>query len=91
MYAKKIDDMLILSSSTFKDHQDKLGKVLQHLQNKSLRINAAKSTFDTDDIEYLGYTLTRDGIKPQVEKMSDILALQPPSKIKQLCQVLGNI
>ena len=29
-----IDDLLILSSSTFEDHLDKLGKVLQRLQEK---------------------------------------------------------
>ena len=69
-----IDDLLILSISTFEDHLDKLGQVLQHLQEKGLRIIAPKSTFATDKIEYLGYTLTRDGIKPQTEKLSAILA-----------------
>ena len=86
-----IDDLLILSCSTFEDHLDKLGKVLQRLQDKGLRINFAKSTFATDEIEYLGYTLTRDGIKPQAEKVSVILALQPPSNVKQLRRVLGII
>ena len=86
-----IDDLLILSCSTFKDHLDKLGKVLQRLQDKGLRINAPKSTFATDEIEYLGYTLTRDGIKPQAEKVSVILALQPQSNVKQLRRVLGII
>ena len=86
-----IDDLLILSCSTFEDHLDKLGKVLQRLQDKGLRINVSKSMFATDEIEYLGYTLTRDGIKPQAEKVSVILALQPPSNVKQLRRVLGII
>ena len=77
-----IDDLLILSSSTFEDHLDKLGKVLQHLQDKGLCINTPKSTFATDEIEYLGYTLTCDGIKPQVEKVSTIIVLQPPLNVK---------
>ena len=37
-----LDDLLILSSATFEDHLDKLGQVLQGLQEKSLRINAPK-------------------------------------------------
>ena len=86
-----IDDLLILSKGTFEDHLDKLDKVLRRLQDKRLRINAPKSTFATDEIEYLGYTLTRDGIKPQQEKVSAILALQPPSNVKQLRRVLGII
>ena len=39
-----LDDLLIISSSTFEDHLDKLGKVLQHLQDRGLRINTPKST-----------------------------------------------
>ena len=35
--------------------------------------------------------MTRDGIKPQTEKVSAILALQPPSDVKQLRRVLGII
>ena len=82
---------MILSSSIFEDHLDRLGRVLQRLQDKGLRINAPESTFATDKIEYLGYTLTHDGIKPQVKKISAYLALQPPSNVEQLCRVLGII
>ena len=70
-----LDDLLVLSSSTFEYHLDKLGQVLQRLQEKGLRINTPKSTATTDEIEYLGYTLTRDGIKPQTKKVAAILAL----------------
>ena len=37
-----IDDLLIISYSTYEDHLDKLGKVLQRLQERGLRINAPK-------------------------------------------------
>ena len=37
------------------------------------------------------YTLTQDGIKPQEQKVSAILALQPPSNVKQLRRLLGII
>ena len=79
-----LDDLFILSSLTFEDHLDKLGKVLPCLKDKGFRIKILESTLATDKIEYLGYTLTHDGIKPQVEKISAILALQPTLNIKQL-------
>ena len=79
-----LDDLLVLSSDMFEDQQDKLGQVLQRLQEKGLCINAPKSTFATNKTEYLRYTLTRDGIKPQTEKVAAILALQPLSNVKQL-------
>jgi hypothetical protein len=94
-----LDDLLIISCNTYEDHLDKLDKVLHRLQEKGLRINAPKPTFATDEIEYLGYTLTQDGgytltqdgIKPQEQKVSAILALQPPSNVKQLRRLLGII
>ena len=39
--------------------------VLTRLQDASLKINADKSKFCAHETEYLGYVLTRDGIKPQ--------------------------
>ena len=59
-----IDDLLIISCNTYEDHLDKLGKVLQRLQEKGLCINAPKSMFTTDKIECVGYTPTQCGTKP---------------------------
>ncbi len=54
-----------------------------------LKVNAEKSTFCTLDIEYLGYILTRDGIKPQSNKVQAILTIQPPTNVKELRDFLG--
>ena len=43
----------------------KIREVLGRLLNAGLRVNAAKSFFALPEIEYLGYILTREGIKPQ--------------------------
>ncbi len=48
-------------------------------------------TFCTLEIEYLGYVLTRDGIKPQSNKVQAILAIQPPTGVKQLRHFLGMV
>jgi hypothetical protein len=40
-----------------------------------LKVNVEKSTFCTLEIEYLGYILTRDGIKPKINKVQAILAI----------------
>jgi hypothetical protein len=42
-----------------------------------------KLTFCTLEIEYLGYILTRDGIKPQSNKVQAILMIQPPKVVKR--------
>jgi hypothetical protein len=50
-----------------------------------------KLTFCALEIEYLGYLLTRDGIKPQNNKVQAILAIKPPTGVRQLRHFLGMV
>jgi hypothetical protein len=51
----------------------------------------AKLFFCAQETKYLGYILTRDGIKPQPKKVQAILALNLPSNVKELQQFLGMV
>ncbi len=84
-----LDDLLCISRSSLEDHLEKLDKILRQLCNAGLKVNAKKLTFCTYEIGYLGYILTRDGIKPQRNKVQAILAIQPPKGVKQLKHFLG--
>ncbi len=48
-------------------------------------------TFCALEIEYLGYVLTRDSIKPQSNKVQAILAIKPPTGVRQLRHFLGMV
>jgi len=63
-----IDDLLVITRGTHEDHLEKLGEVLRRLREAGLKVNTAKLFFCTHKIEYLGYILTRGGIKPQQKK-----------------------
>ena len=86
-----LDDFLITSKDSLDDHLKKLREVLIKLREAWLKINANKSNFCTTETEYLGYTLTRKGIKPQTKKIESILALKPPAYVKELRQFLGMV
>jgi hypothetical protein len=86
-----IDNLLIITRGTLEDHLDKLREVLRRLHNAGLKVNAAKSFFCTHEIEYLGYILTREGIKPQPKKVQAILAVNPPNNVKELRHFLGMV
>ena len=86
-----IDDLLCISRESFDDHLDKLEEVLKRLRDAGLKVNADKSTFCALEIEYLGYVLSKDGIKPQSNKVQAILAIQPPKGVKQLRHFLGMV
>ncbi len=70
-------------------HLEKLEEVLRQLCDAGLKLNAEKLTFCTLEIEYLGYVLTRDGIKPQSTKVQAILVIKPPTGVRQLQHFLG--
>jgi hypothetical protein len=76
-----LDDLLCISKLSLKDHLEKLEEVLRQLRDAGLKINVAKLTFCTLEIEYLGYVLTRDGIKPQSNKVEAILAIKLPTGV----------
>ena len=69
-----LDDLLCISKGNLDDHLAKLQRVLIRLQNACLKVNAHKSCFCAVETEYLGYVLSRDGIKPQPNKVQAILA-----------------
>jgi hypothetical protein len=50
-----LDDLFILTNSSFKDHLLKLELVLARLSTAGMRVNISKSKFFAEQIEYLGY------------------------------------
>ena len=86
-----LDDLLVITKGTFDDHLVKIEAMLKRLKEARLRVNAPKCGFVLREIEYLGYLLTCEGIKPQPEKISAILAILPPKNVKELRSFLGVI
>ena len=87
-----LDDLLIISNGSFDDHLQQLDTVLHCMRLGGLKINVEKSAFFAPEIEYLGYLLTKEGIKPVLNKIQAVLVdLQPPSTLKQLRSLLGMI
>jgi hypothetical protein len=87
-----MDDLLIITRETLDEHLQKMETVLTRLRDNGLKVNAAKSSFFAHEIEYLGYILTRGGIKPQPKKVQAILTLlNPPNNVKELRHFLGMV
>ncbi len=86
-----MDDLLIIMRRTLDEHLQKMETELTRLRDAGLKVNAAKSSFCANEIEYLGYILTREGIKPQPKKVQAILMLNPPNNVKELRHFLGMV
>ena len=86
-----LDDLLILTNNHFQDHLTKLEMVLARLSTSGMRVNASKSKFFTEQIEYLGYWITRQGIQPVHNKVEAILNIKAPKTRKELRQFIGVV
>ena len=86
-----LDNVLVLTTGTWDDHLRKLDVVLHCIAKAGLKVNATKSAFGKTQIEYLGFFITRQGIKPVAKKVEAIHAIAPPTTRKQLQQFIGII
>jgi len=87
-----LDDLLVISTEKgFDKHLNKLEQVLDRLSEAGLKINAVKSFFGRTNLEYLGYNISRDGIRPSQSKVQVILQIDHPKTRKQLRRFIGMI
>jgi hypothetical protein len=64
-----------MTNSSFKDHLLELDILLTTLSTTGMRVNISKSKFFAEQIEYLGYWITRQGIQPIRNKVETIAIL----------------
>ena len=86
-----IDNLLIITRGSFKDHLEKLDAVLQKLEAAGLKVNANKCCFAAYELEYLGYWISRDGICPLSSKVLSIKNMARPKNRKALCSFIGMV
>jgi hypothetical protein len=88
-----LNDLLIISTEKDFDKQlEKLEKVLTRLSEACLKINAVKSFFRRTNLEYLGYNISREGMRPSHQKKVEaMLQIKPPTTRKQLRRFIGMV
>lgn len=86
-----IDDLLLLSKGSWTDHLERLEEVLKRLKEKNLKVNPLKSFFGIGEVEYLGYMISREGIKPQPKKVKAILSMQRPTTTTEVRRLVGMV
>ena len=84
-----IDDLLITTNGLLQDHLEKVEQVLKRLRKTGLKVNASKSKFCRAEVEYLGYLITREGIKPQAKKVQALHNMATPKTRRDLRKFLG--
>ena len=85
-----IDDILVASSS-HEQHLADLRQVLEALSKHNLRISVSKSTFAKDSVDFLGCSVSADGIKPLKSRTINITTFPSPTVFAELRRFLGMV
>ena len=67
-----IDDLLVITNDNFQKHLQHLEQVLIKLTEAGLKVNITKSGLVRSELKYLGFCITREGIKPLSKKVEVI-------------------
>lgn len=87
--AAYLDD-IIICGETKNEHDERLLKVLKILQELNVKINQSKSVLHVSSMDYLGYHISGEGVKPS-EKLKAIVAATAPTCTAELQSFLGMI
>ena len=87
-----IDDVLILTKdASFEKHLEQVRVVLSRMQKAGLRINADKSSFGINEVEYLGYIITKEGVRPDPKKIQGIMDMTRPTTSTEVRRLIGIV
>lgn len=83
-----IDDIIIFSK-TEEEHANHLGQVFLTLQNANMKVQMDKCEFYKKQVNFLGFTISENGVKTNQEKVKAISDFPIPKSLKELRSFLG--
>ena len=87
---KVIIDDLLLWGKDDAEHDARLKQVLTRARVVNFKFNAKKCKIK-QDVPYVGHVLSKDGLKPDPEKIRAVKEMKPPENAKELKTFLGFI
>jgi len=83
-----MDDILIYAK-TIEEHDRLVKEVLERLQKNRLAVSPEKCVWKTQEVEFLGYIIGREGIKMSKGKVEAVLSWEAPKSLKEVQSFLG--
>ena len=83
-----IDDLIIYSND-MEEHIKHIRLVFEKLAEFQLRLKVEKCEFATEEVAYLGHVISKNGVKPDPDKIRAIENFQRPRKVRDLRGWLG--
>ena len=83
-----MDDILIYAK-TEEEHDRLIKEVLTRLQQNGLAVAPEKCVWKTEEVEFLGYMIGREGIKMSMTKVEAVLSWKKPNSLTEVQSFLG--
>ena len=93
---KIADDILItgqgeIEGEADEDHDRNLKSLLARCMEQNIKLNKKKSTFKCDGVQFIGHSLTKEGLKPDLAKVRAILNVRKPDDIAAVHRLMGLV
>ena len=83
-----LDDVIIFST-TFEEHLDRLEAVFSRLKQHNLKLKPSKCEFFKAEVTYLGHVVLEEGIRTDPSKLEAVQKWPVPKTIKEVRSYLG--
>lgn len=83
-----IDDILVFSR-TLEEHLFHLELVLQHVIKTGLKLKPRKCVFSRQEVDYLGHTITPEGLKTSTRQVAAVDQFPTPTCVQNVRWFLG--
>ena len=83
-----IDDVIVYGN-TIEEHARRLGHVLERFERANLKLQPGKCVFAQPQVEYLGYIVSREGIRASPDKTQAVRNFPVPRNVKEVRSFLG--
>jgi hypothetical protein len=82
-------DELICYSTTMDEYVCKYKRIFERLEEAGFKIQPDKFVFASDSLEYLGHTVTKDGVKPDPKKILASSDYPVPTTLRDIRSFIG--
>ena len=86
-----LDDILVITKGHLQEYENELDKIMKKLNEENLAINLKKCELAKEEISWLSFRVTPNGVTPTKTKCDAIVSLESPKTLKQLRSIMECI
>ena len=90
------DDILVLGygdtmEKATEDHDKNLISLLKKARQVNLKLNSKKMKLKKPEVQYMGHVISKDGLKPDPEKVKAVEGMPKPTSKQEVLSLLGFV